>query len=82
MLGKGNFSSVYLAEDKEKRKVALKVIDLLDIRDESHPKVKEIRERLAISEPKLMMKCNSEHLLKCYDIYENKDLKILVMEYC
>lgn len=59
VLGKGNFSSVYLAEDKEKRKVALKVIDLLDIRDESHPKVKEIRERLAISEPKLMMKCNN-----------------------
>jgi serine/threonine protein kinase len=29
-----------------------------------------------------MMECKNDHLLKCYDIYQNKDLKILVMEYC
>lgn len=29
-----------------------------------------------------MMQCDSPNLLKCYDIYENKDLKLLIMEYC
>lgn len=29
-----------------------------------------------------MMLCDSPNLIKCYDIYENKDLKILIMEYC
>lgn len=29
-----------------------------------------------------MMLCNSEHIVKCYDVYENRSLKIMVMEYC
>lgn len=29
-----------------------------------------------------MQKCNSENLIKCYDVYENKSLKIMVIEYC
>ena len=29
-----------------------------------------------------MLQCNSPNLLKCYDIYENKDLKILILELC
>ena len=29
-----------------------------------------------------MMLCESPNLIKCFDIYENSDLKILVMEYC
>lgn len=28
------------------------------------------------------MLCNSENLIKCFDIYENKSLKIMVIEYC
>jgi len=63
-------------------KFALKVLDLKDITYETNPKIKMIKERLAISEPKMMMLCDSPNLIKCYDIYENKDLKILVMEYC
>lgn len=26
--------------------------------------------------------CNSPYLLKCYDLYENEDLKVLIIEYC
>jgi serine/threonine protein kinase len=63
-------------------KFALKVIDLRDISYETNIKVKMIKERLAASEPKLMMLCDSPNVMKCYDIYENKDLKILVLEYC
>ena len=63
-------------------KFALKVIDLRDISHETNIKVKMIKERLAASEPKLMMLCDSPNVMKCYDIYENKDLKILVLEYC
>ena len=52
------------------------------MRSEKNDKIKAIRERLAESEPKLMMQCESPNLIKCYDLYENRDFKILVMEYC
>lgn len=29
-----------------------------------------------------MMKCNSPNVLKCYEILQNKQVKILVLEYC
>ena len=29
-----------------------------------------------------MMICSSENLIKCFDVYENKDLKLMVLEYC
>jgi len=29
-----------------------------------------------------MQMCNSPYLLKCYDVYENADLKVLILEYC
>lgn len=60
----------------------MKVIDLQEIAREGNRAVKAIRERLAVSEPQLMMQCNSPNLIKCFDIYENKDLKVLIMEYC
>lgn len=28
------------------------------------------------------MKVNSDHVMKLYDVYENKWLKIMVIEYC
>lgn len=58
------------------------MIDLREIAQEINPKIKQIRERLALSEPKLMMQCHSRNLLKCLEIFENKDLKVLRMEYC
>ena len=44
--------------------------------------MKEIRRRLCVSESKLMMLCDSEHIVKCFDVYENRWLKIMVLEYC
>ena len=29
-----------------------------------------------------MYMCDSPYLLKCYDVYENEDLKVLIIEYC
>ena len=29
-----------------------------------------------------MSHCDSPHLLKLYDVYSNKDLKVMIMEYC
>lgn len=29
-----------------------------------------------------MTACNSPNLVKCLDVYENADLKIIVTEYC
>jgi serine/threonine protein kinase len=29
-----------------------------------------------------MEMCNSPYLIKCLDVYENQDLKIIVMEFC
>jgi serine/threonine protein kinase len=29
-----------------------------------------------------MAMCNNLNLVKCYDVYENDDLKIIVMEFC
>jgi hypothetical protein len=31
--------------------------------------VKQIRRRLCKSESQLMMECNSDNLVKCYDVY-------------
>lgn len=29
-----------------------------------------------------MMICDSDNVVKCYNVYENRSLKIMVMEYC
>jgi serine/threonine protein kinase len=43
--------------------------------------VKSIKKRLLNSEAELMMKLDCDHIIKCYDIYENKELKIIVTDY-
>jgi serine/threonine protein kinase len=58
------------------------VLDLEAVENEPNERVKEIRRRLCVSESRLMMICNSEHVIKCFDVYENKSLKIMVLEYC
>ena len=30
----------------------------------------------------MMQKCSSPNLVKCYEVYENDDLKIIPMEFC
>lgn len=63
--------------------MAIKVLDLLAIeRDECSERVKEIKRRLAKTESEMMVKINSDHVMKCYATYENECLKIMVIEYC
>lgn len=69
--------------DENKKQIAVKVLDLVSIEeDEKSARVREIRKRLAKTESEMMMKCDSPHVMKCYDVYENKDLKIMMIEYC
>jgi serine/threonine protein kinase len=30
----------------------------------------------------MMVRCNSPYLAKCFDVFRNNDLKIIVMEFC
>lgn len=57
-------------DDVTKKQVAIKVLDLVAIeREETSPRVKEIRRRLAKTESELMMRVNSDHVMKLYDVY-------------
>ena len=58
------------------------MIDLRDIHYEKNRLLKEIKLRLSRTEDQMMMKCSSSNLVKCYEVFANMDLKIIVMEYC
>lgn len=44
--------------------------------------MKEIRRRLARTESEIMSMLKSDHIMKCFDVYENKCMKIMMIEYC
>ena len=48
-------------------------------RDEKSPKVREIRRRLAKTESEMMSRISSSHVMKLLDVFENKNLKIMVI---
>lgn len=62
--------------------VAIKVLDLEAVELDPSEKVREIRRRLCRTESQLMMQCDSDNVVRCYDVYENKALKIMIIEYC
>lgn len=71
-IGGGAFGEVYIGmDDRTRRVVAFKLLDLTLIDAERSEKVRSIRRRLAKSEPELMMMCDSENIVKCYDVYQN-----------
>ena len=62
--------------------MAIKVLDLHAIEKEPNQRVKEIKKRLCRTESQLMIICDSENVVRCFNVYENPSLKIIVMEYC
>ena len=82
-LGRGAFGAVYKGmDDDNKNLVALKVLDLHAIEKEPNERVREIKRRLCRTDSQLMMICNSTNVVRCFNVYENKQMKIIVMEYC
>jgi serine/threonine protein kinase len=82
-IGKGSYGKVYRGMDDEtKKQVAVKVIDLRQIARMPEGKEKRTRMRLAQTEPELMQSCDSNYVLKCFSIYKNEDLKVLILEFC
>ena len=82
-IGEGSNGEVYKGmDDKTKRQVAVKLMNLRQISEEKNLAVKAIKQRLCESEPRLMYLCKSPFLIKCFDVYSNDDLKIMVIEYC
>ena len=69
-IGGGAFGKVYQGmNDATKKEVAIKVLDLEAVNAEKSPYKREILKRLCRTETTLMMKCNSDHVVKCYDVY-------------
>ena len=69
-------------DDETKRQVAIKLIDIRSINALKSNMVRAIKQRLCESEPRLMYQFNSPNLMKCFDVYRNEDLKVLILEYC
>lgn len=68
--------------DQNKHEVAVKVLDIQAILDEEKPYLRAVKLKLSQTESLMMEKCCSPHLIKCFDVYENRTLKIMVLEYC
>lgn len=82
-IGEGSNGQVYKGmDDKTKKQVAIKLMDLRSINAERSNAVRAIKQRLCESEPRLMYQFNSPNLMKCYDVFRNDDLKVLILEYC
>jgi serine/threonine protein kinase len=82
-VGEGSNGQVYKGlDDRSKKHVAIKIMDMREINGEKSNTVRAIKQRLCESEPRLMFECNSPNLIKCLDVYRNDDLKVLVLEYC
>ena len=58
------------------------MLNLREIQNEKDFRVKRIQKRLAQTESRIMMEFDSPHILKCYESFENSDLKLMIIEYC
>ncbi|KAL4478935.1 hypothetical protein ABPG72_019372 [Tetrahymena utriculariae] len=68
-LGSGGFSSVYLCEDENQNKFALK-------------KIREVKERYIQQELKALMTIKSPYIVKYVENFVYKEYPIIIMEYC
>ena len=67
---------------KTSTSVAIKVIDLYEIKLEPKKYLKDVKLRLSRTEDLLMERCDSPNVVKCFDVFLNQDLKFIVMEFC
>ena len=75
-IGKGTFSRVKLGINKYSgEKVAIKILDKLKIVE------KEDLERI-IREMRMLSELDNEHVIKVYQIYEDDNNYLIIMEYC
>ena len=75
-IGKGTFSRVKLGINKYSgEKVAIKILDKLKIVE------KEDLERI-IREMRMLSELDNEHVIKVYQIYEDDNHYLIIMEYC
>ena len=75
-IGKGTFSRVKLGINKNSgEKVAIKILDKTKIVE------KEDLERI-IREMKMLAELDNEHVIKVYQIYEDDNNYLIIMEYC
>ena len=82
-IGKGGFATVYGAKDREMKKyVVLKVINKGIMDTKYNPDQHKVLKRLIKSEGEIMKMIEHNHLLKCYDIYENDDFIIFITQFC
>jgi serine/threonine protein kinase len=62
-----------------KEPFAMKVIDIEFAWGRSLASIRNKYVGLLKSESKLMMECNHENLLKCIEVHENKELKLMIL---
>ena len=75
-IGKGTFSRVKLGINKNTgEKVAIKILDKKKIIEKSD------LERI-LREMKMLSELENEHIIKVYQIYENENHYLIIMEYC
>lgn len=77
VIGKGGMSTVYQARD-------LKTQNLLAVKDiarSGHKENQEMEQKLAVAEGQMLKQLNNPHLPKIYEIIDNQDTFMLVMDY-
>ena len=83
LIGNGTYGLVFFGIDMQSnmQPVAIKVIDLLHFTSENQ---KEKHMFYCEEEVKSMKSCSGEHIMKCFDVFieNNLKVKIIVLEYC
>jgi serine/threonine protein kinase len=83
LLAAGRCSTLYYGiEESSRAERVFKFYNLRELENCRSFKEKELCKRLSNYEYSLARKCDSIHLLHYYDIYEDRNSKVIVSEYC
>lgn len=77
VIGKGGMSTVYQARDI----VDHKLLAVKDVARAGRSENQEMEQKLAVSEGRMLKQLSNPHLPKIYDIIENQDSFLLVMDF-